>query len=597
MKLEGLIREAYEKAGVEPPEKPQTKARPTSGQRKSKGRSKHQKHKKPRPQAGNVKPGPQKAEAVKSSQPEKTLTVTANGTRITRWSAPESAPKRVPVVKQASVPEPQQDAVEPCLTISASADARVTWHTLRTTKPAPIETWPLSGHEIHLRNSPEEKHLYLGLDFGTSSLKAVISDRDRQLTYAVPFRDIQGVARYLLPCRVYRGTTTAGAGSYNLDGHGVAFQDLKLALLSASVSHEAQLNVVGFLALALRLIRGWLLSTHGATYGGEIIWDMAIGLPFANLENEKLVSLYKTLSTAAWIASTKEQLTTAMVQQAIKRAKELTAGAPVDSDVEDVEDIAVDVHPEIAAQIHGFVSSGAYDPNASNIYLLVDVGAGTLDASVFRVKREAGQSKESFAFFTTSVEPHGVMNLHRQRTGALQKALADQLPDRADLLQAVKSISQLTDAEEALPEQIADYFQGVDAQFQGETIDRQFYKRVKHQVAQETYAKVEADKLLSQQQMRGMDMFICGGGSRSGFYQQLNADMQSSPGCSWFGVTPQPLQRPSGLQAPGLPRSDYHRLSVAYGLSRLKLDELVAQVPAMDVEHRRIDFSERYIDK
>ena len=597
MKLGGLLREAFDKAGVALPEKPRKKTRHKSGKGKSGGEAKLAQQKKPQPQAENVRPTPKQAEVVKPSQPEKTVTVTANGTRITRWSAPEPAPKPVRVTKQTSVPEPQQDAVEPCLTIRASADARVTWHTLRAAKPASIETWPRSGREIHLSNNTDEKHLYLGLDFGTSSLKAVISDRDRQLTYAVPFRDIQGVARYLLPCRVYRGTTAAGAESYNLDGHGVAFQDLKLALLSAPDSHEAQLNVVGFLALALRLIRGWLLSTHGATYSGEIIWDMAVGLPFANLENEKVVSLYKTLSTAAWIASTKEQLTPAIVQQAIKRAEELTAGAPVDSGAEDVEDIAVDVHPEIAAQIHGFVSSGAYDPNASNIYLLVDVGAGTLDASVFRVKREAGQSKDSFAFFTTSVEPHGVMNLHRQRTGALQRALADQLPDRADLLQGVKSISQLTDAEEALPEQIADYFRGVDAQFQGETIDRQFYKRVKHQVAQETYAKVEADKLLGQQQMRGMDMFICGGGSRSGFYQQLNADMQSSPGCSWFGVTPKPLQRPRGLQAPGLPRSDYHRLSVAYGLSRLKLGEVVAQVPALDVEYRRIDFSDRYIDK
>ncbi|MCC4259336.1 hypothetical protein LL270_01550 [Pseudomonas aestusnigri] len=593
MKLEGLIRQAYEKAGKEPPEKPQRKGRRGKG----KGHAKHLQHKKPQPQAENVRPPPKKAEAVESSQPAKTVTVTANGTRITRWSAPEPAPKPVRVTKQTSVPEPQQDAVEPWLTIRASADARVTWHTLRAAKPAPIETWPRSGHEVHMGNSSDEKHLYLGLDFGTSSLKAVISDRERQLTYAVPFRDIQGVARYLLPCRVYRGTTDAGAESYNLDGHGVAFQDLKLALLSAPDSHEAQLNVVGFLALALRLIRGWLLSTHGATYGGEIIWDMAVGLPFANRENEKLVSLYKTLSTAAWIASTKEQLTPAVVLQAIKRAEELSAGAPVDSSVEEVEDIVVDVHPEIAAQIHGFVSSGAYDPNASNIYLLVDVGAGTLDASVFRVSREAGQSKDSFNFFTTSVEPHGVMNLHRQRTGALQKALADQLPDRADLLQSVKGISQLTDAEKALPEDIAGYFQGVDVQFHGETIDRQFYRQVKRQVVQDTYVSVLDKKLLGPQQMRGMPMFVCGGGSRSGFYQQLKTDMQSSLGCSWFGVTPKPLQRPRGLQAPGLPRSDYHRLSVAYGLSRLKLGEVVAQVPALDVEDRRKDFSECYIEK
>ncbi|MCY1294431.1 hypothetical protein D9M70_437240 [compost metagenome] len=49
--------------------------------------------------------------------------------------------------------------------------------------------------------------------------------------------------------------------------------------------------------------------------------------------------------------------------------------------------------------------------------------------------------------------------------------------------------------------------------------------------------------------------------------------------------------------APGLHRADYDRLSVAFGLSQLKLDKLVMDVPTLAEEPKREDFSERYIEK
>lgn len=94
MKLGGLLREAFDKAGVALPEKPRKKARHKSGKGKSRGDAKLAQQKKPQPQAENVRPTPKQAEVVKSSQPEKTVTVTANGTRITRWSAPSQHQNR-----------------------------------------------------------------------------------------------------------------------------------------------------------------------------------------------------------------------------------------------------------------------------------------------------------------------------------------------------------------------------------------------------------------------------------------------------------------------------------------------------------------------
>ncbi|EPJ2923407.1 hypothetical protein [Pseudomonas aeruginosa] len=595
MKLAGILKEAFEKAGVPLPETPKKKAVPVLDQRKKKvTRPDANQERKVRPKTARKKD----SQVAKSApaQNGKKVTVTANGTCITRWSGPEPVAKGATskAVAQSCGSEGAKGGSteslrsDPDYSITATAEACVTWHTLQHGQSASLMEWP-QGYETQLNNSTDEKFLCLGLDFGSSTLKAVISDGERQITYAVPFRDIQGIEGYLLPCRVY-----LGENGYSLEGQGQVYQDLKLALLANAESLQAQLPAVGFLALALRMIRGWLLSTHGETYSGAIIWDLAIGLPVASRRDERTVRLYQLVSTAAWIASTERQLTPEAIGQALKRAEALCSGAEAECDSEDIE---VRVEPEIAAQIYGFVSSGAYDPYASNIYLMVDVGAGTLDASVFRVERKRGQRKDSLVIFRTTVEPHGVMNFHKKRMDWLQSALAQKLPERPDLRKAVQAISHLTDAEEALPDRVDGYFSGVDVQFKGRNLDQLFYAQVNRQVVQDTYVHVANESLLDRQQMAGIPMFLCGGGSRSGFYAKLKSDLHSARGFSWFGVTPKPLQKPRGLVAPGLRRADYDRLSVAFGLSQLKLDKLVMDVPALAEKAKRVDFSERYIEK
>jgi len=598
MKLAGILKEAFEKAGVPLPETPKKKAVPVLDQRKKKVfRPDAHQERKARPRNTREKVKDKQAAKPTSALNGKKVTVTANGTCITRWSSPEPAAKRSAskaVAQSCGSKGGMRGSTvslrgDPDYSITATPEACVTWHTLQYGQSVSLRKWPLEGYETQLNEGTDEKFLCLGLDFGSSTLKAVISDGERQITYAVPFRDIQGIEGYLLPCRVY-----LGENGYSLEGQGQVYQDLKLALLANAESLQAQLPVVGFLALALRMIRGWLLSTHGETYSGAIIWDLAIGLPVASRRDEKTVRLYQLVSTAAWIASTEKQLTPEAIGQALKRAEALCSGAEAECDSEDIE---VRAEPEIAAQIYGFVSSGAYDPQASNIYLMVDVGAGTLDASVFRVERKRGQRKDSLVIFRTTVEPHGVMNFHRKRMGWLESALSQKLPDRPDLRTAVQVISHLTDAVEALPDRVDGYFNGVEIQFKGRIIDQLFYGQVNRQVVQDTYLHVANERLLDRQQMAGMPMFLCGGGSRSGFYAKLKSDLQSAPGFSWFGVTPKPLQKPRGLVAPGLHRADYDRLSVAFGLSQLKLDKLVMDVPVLAEKPTRVDFSERYIEK
>ncbi len=52
-----------------------------------------------------------------------------------------------------------------------------------------------------------------------------------------------------------------------------------------------------------------------------------------------------------------------------------------------LQDVEFDVVPELSAQIYGFLESDRFDKKVKNVFMIVDVGAGAVDSSVFHVKR------------------------------------------------------------------------------------------------------------------------------------------------------------------------------------------------------------------
>lgn len=565
MKLAGLLKDAFEKAGVALPEKPVAK----KPQAKSTPNNKtHKSAKAKRPVA------PKQAHRNKPSK-----------NQFLGYTHP-TADNTVQEQRQAQQALAAQLAPEEQDRIIAKDDARFTWQYSNDITNQ-LLTWPQSGIQTCLGRTADEKFLSLGLDFGTSTLKAVITDNERQLSYAVPFRNAPSVNRYLLPCSVYYSDN-----KYSQISDGLAYQDLKLSLLENPSDTALQSHVIAFLALALQSIRAWLLSEHGKTYSGVVIWDLAIGLPIAHSTDDAIAALFEKIATAAWISSTAEEISHSTVSSALARATQLHGGSAIESDNEDIE---VRVQPEIAAQINGFVSSEAYDPNAKNIFLMVDIGAGTLDASIFRIERPKGKSKDKIILFKTTVEPHGVMNLHKKRMSWLASTLKSTSPDRTDLLEDVEKSKAITDSAARLPSNMQGYFEHVKIKCKGMGVDYDFYAQVKAQVASETYHQTLKDRLLSAGEMR-MPMFLCGGGSRLEFYSRLNKYMHEWPGFSWFGVTPRKLQIPRGLQASGLKRNDYDRLSVAYGLSKLKLDRVIINIDPLPVEVVATDHAARFVD-
>jgi hypothetical protein len=218
-----------------------------------------------------------------------------------------------------------------------------------------------------------------------------------------------------------------------------------------------------------------------------------------------------------------------------------------------------------------------------NVYLLVDVGAGTVDASLFHVRKDRGGTV-SFDFFTHAVELLGAANLHRARLAwwlaqlrDMQRQLEldnDPLATRIGSTAAELERMKLpTEFRGRYPDSYRSYVHGVEVGFEGgaRTPDEWFYRDVRNQVAGKVLYGAWKQKLLTQEAVRGMPFFLCGGGSRHPFYAALKTGLQKTAGCTWLNANPRELALPTNISAPGVAHGDYDRLSVAYGLSQLNV--------------------------
>jgi hypothetical protein len=440
--------------------------------------------------------------------------------------------------------------------------------------------------QIHGTTQRGDRALTIGLDFGTSSTKVVVGDEAMRSAYAVPLTDGIGPAAYLLPsCLIERG------GVYSLDGEGKRHADLKLAMLSNPSDGVACSRVCAYLALVLRSVRAWFFETKQAAYQPySLLWTLVVGQPSDQASSAQGAALFNSIGLVGWhLAGHEGPITSASAREAWVGRKAL----PVSDEFE------VRVMPELSAQIHGFVSSSHFDARQPNIYLMVDVGAGTVDASLFHVKRTSG-AKVSFGLFTHSVEALGAASMHRHRVAWWMHHLSAG-GHEGPLITELESLRLPTEFSGGYPASYADYVGGVVAQFSGgaPTPDHTFRQKVRNQVVGGVLYGAWNQNLLTQAAIKDMPYFMCGGGSRHPLFEGLNRDLVYTPGATWLSGKRRQLTVPPNLVAPGLSRSDYDRLSVAYGLSQLNpgdFETVQALVPKVQTP-QSTNWGTSYIDK
>lgn len=595
--LEEKLREAFAKVGQDLPTRPQTiepsgrKPKRDCRQRKKEDNPSQAQSTAVRPQAPRKRAEGKKKKVAKSRPPQfvKQPDASAQGMSLD-----------LSVYRQGVNPQEASSlSTSPGFhyDISLAADAVPCWdHSDETSTPELLKL-KLTGQQVQptpkAGATPHEiRELVLGLDFGSSSVKVVIGDSALVKAFAVPFRTSTGLPSFLLPCRLYKE-----GEAYSLEAGGIAFADLKLAFLAHPSDVAYQQRVVAFLALVIRRSRAWLFSEKEAVYcSSKIIWRLALGFPTANHLDPEQTKGFRLLGTAAWIlaGSAEEKIDDIAVAAALRRAEEFEEGEPP-SEQEDVE---LSIIPEIAAQIYGYVASERFDHQKANNFMMVDVGAGTVDASLFHVKRSHG--KWDFEFYTATVEPLGTVNLHRNRLNWWARAIKEQAPERQDLLEAITAAYKATDAEAGMPEQLEAYFSGAAVKFSDprQHSDQLFYSKVFKQVGHDTYWKTSQGHL-TREQLTDIPVYLCGGGSRMGFYSQLKETLNNHSSLyQWMRVDVHSLTLPKRLDAHGLARNDFDRLSVAYGLSFLNLGKVLKSVPKPVIPVMPSDtWRDNYIDK
>src|SRR5882724_259638 len=443
----------------------------------------------------------------------------------------------------------------------------------------------------------DELDVVIGLDFGTSTVKAVIRDTARR-AFAVPFIRHDPDNPYLLPSRVFEFHD-----AYHLQKSGAAHRPLKLSVISANAGAKDFERAVAFLALVIRYARGWLLATHADIYAhSKLNWAINIGLPAANYQERAMVDRFRAIASGALLLASDHTkvISSDLAAKHYESGRQLVRqmGTSTRGEVQTAAG-TIDVVPEIAAQVHGFVQSTRFDPRAPNVFMMIDVGAGTVDASIFHARREAG-GRQGFVCFANTVEQNGAINLHRERVKWFRDQFRKIAPPNAAAQKELDNLEQPTDRLVAIPESIRDYFAGIALRFDsspGNPDELFFTRRYWRQVFGDTLSAVRNRKL-SDEQLVGLPTFLSGGGARMNYYERLVRQLNNNSNVRWARLDRVLLDIPQELVAPGLRQSEFDRLSVAYGLSFVQLGNYVRAQDVPDLAPERASsYYDRFISK
>ena len=587
MKLKDFFLDAYRKAGVEPPKakEPTTseKKQPNHNRRDNKSTfKKSAPHKK-----GTKKMFIRKDQDIKSN---KTQTIPANTAPVservirTNKDTPKEelsggakmAIKHGQVMKamndkiaRKKQEEADQTPFSEQFTMKVGEKAQGLWE--KSNNDTNLKLLPYWGLPIPSRAGKEDVELSIGLDLGTSTVKVIIGDKGLQKAFVVPFFETEDSNRYLLPTRLYLSNREA-----RLDNGDECYSDMKMRLLDSKDDPENQIRTTLFLALVLRHAINWILNEHSAVYVNKgIVWRLAIGIPSIHLDKHE--SVYRKFIQTAWLmAHSPQKLTIALASASSRDISEQLSAKP-DCNPKNIDYAIV---PEIAAQIFGYVYSDGFDPHNQKAILLVDVGAGTVDAAVFRPTKAKG--KTNYDFYTVTVEENGVNMLHRLRLKWWGEALNQLKTPKSELAHKANEAKTTQQALSRIPNSVTDYFSEIKVKFKEPEFspDHKFFKAFHRQVVTNTLRQTENEGHWNQDELLDIPFYLCGGGSRMDFYKKLQADLATgNKSVNWLKAIPMKLVKPKNLVADYLAEEDFDRLTVAYGLSFDDVGKVIKHLP------------------
>jgi hypothetical protein len=467
---------------------------------------------------------------------------------IKQWFGGGEAPEPVPERrKEPEVPPPEMGASneqqrikekprKPPSTITPSPPGEVT-----------VSAAPSEGRTQFNERSAQgpRQEIVIGLDFGTAFTKVVLGEI--RAHYAVPFgpyatRDNP----YLLPSGITlvgeRGECVLGERV----GSGEWCGDLKMPIITRTMTQDAKVKAAAFLALVFRWVRDWFLTTHEGTYRGKrLVWLVNVGLPTDSYDDKELTELYQQLAGAAWTASVMPgPVSLGRVRDYLETIVIRHDRLPLAIRDRLLAPDMFGCFPEFAVQLSGYVRSPRRQPD---LHALVDIGAGTVDVTTFNVHRNADDD-DLYPVMDQKVIAAGVNFLVGRRIescgkpGGWRPSPFENIPDDRTFARKLRTSQQaLRAADREVLGQVGDTLRAV----------------LKH--------TKDYRYPLSRHWDTGVPTFLVGGGALVQAYRDRIQRFESlrPP----FLIRTMDLDIPEDLIAPNAPKSSYDRLSVAYGLS------------------------------
>ena len=259
--------------------------------------------------------------------------------------------------------------------------------------------------------------LVIGFDFGTSTSKVVVH---------APF--LQGAPQFL--ARRRDDGDWLWPSSFHEDENGVCDLDggdtgrphrgIKLDLMDAASaggdterSAEAEKAVAAYFGLMFRAVRTQILETHADVLRtfATLDWSLNVGVPSGTPETrsrdepprEALRAAFRRAANAGWRLSLRD----APIR--LKDAEQTLRS-------EEQADIDIDLFPEVIAGAYGYARS---EERRDGLHLMMDVGAGTVDACLFRLRTK--DEVENWPLLEARVERLGTAELHERRVAALRR--------------------------------------------------------------------------------------------------------------------------------------------------------------------------------
>jgi len=429
----------------------------------------------------------------------------------------------------------------------------------------------------------------MGIDWGTTYTKVIIQELGSRKAFAVKFGRT-GIDGYLLPSQIYKNGNT-----YGFTGPEVNLKkNLKLPILNRDYDVNDLSYIIAFLAVVIRNAREWFLINHGSIFNNaKLAWSYHIGVPAVRSDIELGTLVRNILHSAAAISLTDGELI--LGSDVLRAANIVKQGSWFDEN-RVLDEYYVSAFPEISAQLHGYVSSNKWDDSLPKV-MIIDIGGGTVDSAIINVTKN--RSEVRYNCLKSHVFNCGAEILHLKRQAWIEGAFANSKIKNPPLLKELELMRRTSGKLSKIPSSVTHYLsQAVFPENSGNNVDTVFDRKYAMTLSASVIIPVRI--IDPRTDWSKLKVLFCGGASNNKVYQHYINRVNSSDNRSLrFNLAT--LEAPENLDIVGVESCDYHRLSVAFGLSFQDLGEFVGpdEIPPIPSENEQTSsaWNVEYISK